>query len=176
MTFVNSIFGLSYMFLLPVFTKDILKVGPQGYGFIMTATGVGGLLGTFTAASLGRIKQKYIPFIASSIVTGIFIIMFAHSTIYSLSFLTVILIAWATNIYMILGQIFLQTLVPDHLRGRIMGTYGLVWSLIPLGSLQSGILATYLGAPVAVTIGAIVLIAFSLFILAAVQSLRKLRI
>lgn len=176
MTFVNSIFGLSYLFLMPVFTRDILKVGPEGYGFVMTAIGIGGLLGTFTSAALGRTSKKYIPLIAGSLVSGMFIIVFAHSKMYPLSLAMAAMAAMATNVYMTIGQTVLLMLVPDNLRGRAMSTYGLVWSLIPLGSLQSGAIATYLGAPIAVTIGASVLLAFSLFILAFAPGLRKLRI
>lgn len=176
MTFVNSVFGLSYSFLLPIFTKDILKVGPQEYGFIVTAHGVGGLIGTLTAAFLGPVRRKYIPLIGGSLAFGFLLIIFASSETYLLSLFIVSVAAMFTNLYMMVGQTLLQSLVPDHLRGRVMSTYGLVWSLIPLGSLQSGTVATYLGAPMAVTIGAVVLISFSLFILIAAPSLRRVRI
>lgn len=176
MTFVNSIFGLSYTFLMPMFTKDILKVGPQGYGFIVTALGIGGLTGTMITASLGHIRQKHILFIGGSLAFGLLLIIFANSKLYLLSLIIVLISAIFSNLYMVVGQTLLQSLIPDHLRGRIMSTYGLVWSLIPLGSLQSGIVATYLGAPMAVTLGAFVLMGFSLFILISVPSLRRVRL
>lgn len=176
MTFVNSIFGLSYTFLMPMFTKDILKVGPQGYGFMVTAMGIGGLTGILIAAFLGHIRQKYILFIGGSLAFGLLLIIFANSKLYLLSLIIVPMAAMFSNLYMVVSQTLLQSLVPDHLRGRIMSTYGLVWSLIPLGSLQSGIVATYLGAPMAVTLGAFVLMGFSLFILISVPSLRRVRL
>lgn len=174
MTFINSIFGTSYIFLMPAFTRDILKVGPEGYGFIMTACGVGGLIGTMAAAFFGRSAKKYLLFILSSIATGVFIIIFAHSKLYMLSLIAAGTAALVTNIYMVMGQVFLQTLVPDNLRGRVMSVYGLVWSLMPLGSLQAGTVATYVGAPVAVTIGASILIGFSVFLLVFARDLKRL--
>jgi MFS family permease len=60
-----------------------------------------------------------------------------------------------------LGNALVQTLVPDKLRGRVMGVYSLAFfGLMPLGSLWVGLLAEYLGEPVAVVINAVILLIF----------------
>jgi len=51
MTFFNSIFGMSYIFLLPVFAKDVFEVGPSGLGFLRAASGIGALTGTFMTSN-----------------------------------------------------------------------------------------------------------------------------
>ena len=54
LTFFNSFFGMSYVFLLPVFAEDILDVGAQGLGYLHAASGLGALLMTFVAASMAK--------------------------------------------------------------------------------------------------------------------------
>ena len=58
------------------------------------------------------------------------------------------------SLYLVGGLSVLQELVPDGIRGRVMGLYGATWSLGPLGMAQAGFVAQYLGAPLAVAIGA----------------------
>jgi hypothetical protein len=56
----------------------------------------------------------------------------------------------------------LQTLVPDELRGRVMGIYGMTWSLLPLGAMQAGAIAQFTNAPFAVALGGFAVILFAL--------------
>ena len=55
----------------------------------------------------------------------------------------------------------LQTLVPDELRGRVMGIYGMTWSLLPLGAMQAGVVAEFTSAPFAVALGGGAVIVFA---------------
>ena len=68
------------------------------------------------------------------------------------------------SVYMISIQSSLQMLVPDQVRGRVMGFYGMTWSIMPLGGLQAGALAgiAFIGAPFAVAIGGVAVVAFAL--------------
>ncbi|MDZ4247580.1 MAG: MFS transporter, partial [Dehalococcoidia bacterium] len=81
-TLLNSVFGMSYVYLMPVFASDILKVGPEGLGFLMSAIGVGSFTGVFTAASLGKLKRKGWLVLTCSFLFGVFLILFATSKIY----------------------------------------------------------------------------------------------
>ena len=63
--------------------------------------------------------------------------------------------------YMISVQSSLQMLVPDRMRGRIMGFYGMTWSIMPLSGLQAGALAYFIGTPLAVMIGGPAVAAFA---------------
>lgn len=68
----------------------------------------------------------------------------------------------SNSIYVISVMTTLQALVPDQFRGRVMGFYGITWSLIPLGSMQSGAIASYFGAPFAVALGGALVVSFAL--------------
>ena len=68
------------------------------------------------------------------------------------------------SLYLVGGLSMLQALVPDSLRGRVMGLYGATWSLGPLGMAQAGFVAQYLGAPLAVAVGAVAIFLTALLI------------
>lgn len=176
MTFLNSVFGLSFIYLMPIFAGDILKVGSGGYGFLMASLGVGGLVGIAATANMGGVKGKGWLLLIGSALFGILLVLFAFSRVYSLSLVLIALASIANYIYMITVQTLLQIIVPDQLRGRVMGIYSMTWSLQPLGSVQSGAIAELLGAPVAVAIGGLVVTAFALFMMAASPVVRKVRL
>jgi MFS family permease len=174
MTFLNSVFGLSFIFLLPVFAKDILAVGPSGYGFLMTASGIGAVCGIITVASLAHWGHRGRVLLIGNSLSGILLIAFAFSRWYTPSLGLIALVGFFNQVYMTNVQISLQTLVPDRLRGRVMGIYGLTWSLSPLGGLQAGFVANFVGVPLAVTIGGLVILGFAVFIAVSSSRLRNL--
>ena len=79
MTFFNSIFGMSYVFLLPVFAKDIFDAGTSGLGLLSASSGIGALCGTFLTASLSHYKGRGVLLLTGSVLFGISLILFATS-------------------------------------------------------------------------------------------------
>ena len=70
--------------------------------------------------------------------------------------------AFFASIYLNLGMTTLQLLVPDHLRGRVMGVWGLTWFLAPAGGFVAASLADWLGADTAVAMGALAVSGFAI--------------
>ena len=173
MTFFNSIFGMSSQILMPIFAKDILDAGSEGLGFLMSAGGVGGLLGTLTVASLGNFRRRGWLILSGSAVYGLTLILFAFSRSYPLSLGLLTLSGYVNFLYMTTTNTTLQFLVPDELRGRVMGLYSLTWSLFSLGGLQAGAVATLLGATAAVALGGAAVSAFSLGVGARFSAVRR---
>ena len=68
------------------------------------------------------------------------------------------------SIYMISIQSSLQIMVPDRMRGRVMGFYGMTWSIMPLSGLQANALSNipHVGAPIAVAAGGLIVALFAL--------------
>ena len=66
------------------------------------------------------------------------------------------------SVYMISIQSSLQIMVPDRMRGRVMGFYGMTWSIMPLGGLQASALTSVFTAPIAIAAGGIAVAAFAL--------------
>jgi MFS family permease len=174
MTFFNSIFGMSYVILMPVFARDILQVGSRGYGFLQTTAGAGSLLGVLIAASLARSTRKGWQAIVGAAIFGTLLMGFAFSQWYLLSLGLVFFIGLANQIYMTIITTVLQLKLPDHLRGRVMSIYGLTWDLTPAGGIISGAVAEYAGAPVAVAIGGLMVTAMALMVAVYLPRVRQL--
>jgi MFS family permease len=156
---VPVVVALPYISLMPVFAKDVLNLGPGGFGLLMAAPGLGAVIGTLTIASVGDIRRKGLLLFGSLIALGVALVLFSQSRSYPLSLGLLVLVGMFQMCYMTTNQTVLQITTPDELRGRVMGIYMLNQGLLPFGSLFAGILADVWGAPLAVTaMGAAVLL------------------
>ncbi len=174
-TFFNSFFGMSYIYLLPIFTKDFLGIGALGLGLLFSGSAAGALVGTLLIAAFGRDHHRNILLLGGAIVFGLTLVVFAnlHHLGFAFPGLTVgfttlalgigvLAVSGAANsAYMITIQTVLQAAVPDDLRGRVMGVHGLTWSLMPLGGWQSAWVAGFFGAPIALTAGGVAIIMYT---------------
>ncbi|MBW3628183.1 MAG: MFS transporter [Gemmatimonadetes bacterium] len=161
---VSSIFGFPYAMLLPVFARDILHVGPQGLGWLLSATGAGALAGGITLAVItGRVRRGPL-LLASAASFAVLIGAFSLSRSLPLSLVLLAGAGFAVIPFSATVNALLQSLVPDELRGRVMGVYVFMFlGMSPLGSLQAGAMARWLGAPAALSVSAaIFLIAIGL--------------
>ena len=156
MTFAFAAFGMSYVFLMPVFADDVLEVGAEKIGYLMGAAGVGALMGIAIGANLSKSRHKGWLLLGGGTLFGIFLIIFAVISdleLYVPSMAVLFLGDMSLSIYLMLMLTTLQEMVPDHLRGRVMEIFSITWSLVPLGALVSSQIAHYQGAPIAVGIG-----------------------
>ena len=177
MTFFNSMFGMSYVFLMPAFADDVFKVGAERIGLLLGAAGVGALGGIAIGASLGQSQYRGWVAIAGSGLFGTFLMLFAltsNAGEYGLSMAMLFLADMCISLYLIVVMTTLQTQVPDHVRGRVMGFYSITWSMIPLGGLLSSQIAHYRGAPLAVAIGGGLVVAFALGVALGSRRVRAL--
>jgi len=170
-TFFNSFFGMAYIPMMPVFAVDILKVGADGQGILMGLSGVGALLATMIIGRTGNFKQKGLLIIFGSLFFGISIAGFALTSMqygnYNVALILLFIVGVSSSCYMISIMSSLQMMVPNHMRGRIMGFYGMTWSIMPLGGMFAGSLAKYIGedstgVPIAVAIGGILVAVFAI--------------
>lgn len=175
MSFFNSFFGFSVNQMMPVFAKDILHVGAGGQGVMLSITGVGAMLGILAIGYLGDTDRKGMLIIGGATLFGGFIILFANSTFFPLSLVALFLMGAAGSVYMITVQTTLQMRVPDELRGRVMGIYGVTHNIGPLGAMQAGFLASVFSAPIALTIGGCAIILFALGVAYSRREVRSLQ-
>lgn len=159
MTF--SIFGFSFVAMLPVFARDTLHVGSAGYGALMSAVGVGAGSGAIVAAAFGHRLDRARLVVPAGVVFALSLGLtaLAPSLVWALLGLVLTGCAWVFNA--IFTNTLLQTHAPDHLRGRVMGFYSFIAvGLAPLGALEMGWVAEHWGARWAYgTAGAICLVA-----------------
>ncbi len=174
LVFFNSIFGMSYQLLMPVFARDILDVGSEGFGFLQAAIGAGAIVGSLSAAKLARSGKRGVRALAGAALFGLLIIGFAWSRSFPLSLVLMFAMGATSAFYMITISTTLQVLVPNDYRGRVMGLWSLSFSLPPLGGTISGLVAEYIGVPGAVCLGGVMVIAMAAVVALLVPRVRQL--
>jgi MFS family permease len=174
MSFFNSLFGMSYLILMPVFARDVLAVGSQGFGFLQSAGGLGALCGVVAVAYVSRSSPKGGQAIGGAVIFGILLSGFALSKSYSLSLALACALGIASQFYITIINAILQVNLPDQLRGRVMSIYGLSWELMPVGGLLAGAIAEYAGAPAAVLVGGVLVATTALGIALCFPDMRRL--
>lgn len=162
---IPAMFGMPYITLMPVFAERILHVGPQGLGLLMSATGLGSLLGALLVASLTTFKARGRLQLTAAIVFGGMLALFGLSQWMALSLLLLVVAGTASMTYNSLNQTQIQTLAPDHMRGRILSVLTLTtFGMMPLGNLIGGIVAQRFSAPAVLVGGGAICAAFALFL------------
>ena len=162
---IPRIIAMPYQTLMPVFQKDVLKVGPEGLWLLLAAPGLGASLAGFALATLSsRLKRQGLVLIISLIGLGAGMNIFAWSTSFPLTLVVLVAIGACQIIYMATTNTMLQVIVPDHLRGRVMSIYMLDRGLMPLGSMTAGISAHWIGAPATVSYMGLAVIVLALLL------------
>jgi len=169
---VIALFALPYLWLMPVFARDVLGVGEAGYIQLMMAVGAGGLVGAITAAKLGDFKRKGWLLIGSALTFTVTLILFVMSRSFPLSLALSVIIGGANGLSVAVTTALLLSIIPDQFRGRVMGLLAITWYLPSIGSLMLGAATDWVGLPVAVIAGAFIC---TVFILGAVLRLPALR-
>jgi MFS transporter, DHA1 family, staphyloferrin A biosynthesis exporter len=153
---------------MPIFQKDVLRVGPAGLGMLMAAPGVGGLIALLTLATIaGRIRRQGALLLGAVMLLGIFLVLFSQTTSYHLALVILVGVGACQVLFNATVNTLLHLRVPDQLRGRVMSIYMLDRGLMPAGALLAGTSAHFIGAPA--TTG---LMGFAVFLLAIVLAWR----
>ncbi len=149
-----SLMGMPYAVLMPIFADKILHGGARGLGILMGATGVGAMLGALMLAARRGLKGLGTWVAVSAASFGAFLILFAFSRIFWLSAALLVPVGFSFMVEMASSNTLIQAMVPDHLRGRVMALYSMMFmGMAPFGALTAGALAHHLGAPVTVALG-----------------------
>ena len=154
---VVGIFGWSYTVLMPAFAHDVLHLEEQGYGMLMAASGVGALLAALTVATAGHTLPSRALALGGVWIFSAGLALFAFNRSLYIAFVLLAISGFGIVLYFSTSNTVLQTIVPDEMRGRVMGIWTLVFGgMMPLGSLQAGLVADLLGTPATIAIGALV--------------------
>ena len=159
-----SLFGISYVILMPVFANNVLHVGVKGLGVLMSSAGIGALVGALVLARLGDFKYKGKLLIWSVFSFGFSLIMLSLSREYFLSIISLICVGYSSVTAIALINTLIQIKVPDAFRGRVMSLFMITFAgIMPFGNLISGSLAQAFGVSVGLFLcGLVSLILFTL--------------
>jgi MFS family permease len=151
-----SLVAMPYTILMPVFADKIVHGGARGLGILMGATGVGALLGALTLATRAGVRGlgRWVAFSCGGF--GVSLALFSFSRSFWLAAALLLPVGFCMMLQMSSSNTLIQAMVPDHLRGRVMAMYTMMFmGMAPFGSLFAGALADRLGAPLTVLIGAL---------------------
>lgn len=169
-----EMFGFSFPVLVPVFARDILKVGAVGNGMINAFRSGGGLLASLALASLGDFKHKGKLLLGMFLMFGVGLILYANTPVYALALFFIGIVGVSAAGHDAMSQILLQLNVEEEQRGRAMGIWQLSIGFGVIGSMTLGILAEAYGAIFAQSVfgGLMVLIVALMYV--TVPKLREL--
>jgi len=143
--------------LLPLFAQDVIRVSANGYGWLYAAPSIGAVIASALMIRLaGRIRRRGVVLVWAVAVYGLATVLFGMSRTFWPMFLALAISGSADTVSAVLRNIVRQFETPDHLRGRMVGISMLFFMGGPqLGEFESGLVAQWLGASVAVVVGGI---------------------
>jgi MFS family permease len=170
-----STLGMPYQVLMPVMASDVLGGGAHTLGMLMTATGLGALAGTLYLASRPSVVGLGRHIAHAAIVFGVALVIFSWSRNLWLSLLILPISGAGFMTTLAATNTVVQTLVPEHLRGRVMSFYTMAFlGTAPIGSLIAGLAAQRIGVPATIMVGGVACFAGGLWFYLNLRRLRDL--
>jgi MFS family permease len=151
---VISLISLNFNVILPVLASETLEVGPEGFGILSAAFGLGALAGALLSAALARASWKAL--VAG--ITGFGVAQLALAPQETLALACVLLFAAGVSftLWMSNTQSILQLTAPDHLRGRVLSLWLFAFAgSAPLGGLVAGWLTDVGGTALSFAVGGV---------------------
>jgi len=131
--------------LPPIYAKDVFEGGPDTLGTLLSAVGIGGIVGGFVTASLGKLERRGMVQLVSLLLLGLSFVAFAFATELWTGLILMALAGFFEMIYLTTNSTLLQLSIPDALRGRVTSVTSLRSGLTPVGAFVAGIGADLVG-------------------------------
>lgn len=146
---VSVLFG-GVIALLPIFAEDILKIGPEGLGYLRAAPSIGALITMIALTRFPPTRHAWRNMLLAVAGFGLFTLLFAYSNYLWLSLFALAMTGVCDSISVVIRQTILQIYPPENMRGRVAAVNGMfVSSSNELGAFESGLAAKYLGPVIA---------------------------
>jgi MFS family permease len=175
MSGVNSLFGAPYFTLVPVYARDIFRLGETGLALMMGTAGSGAFFGALLVAYLGDFKRKGWFVLGGSIMFGVCVTFFALSKSLPASLIFLFGLGFAIVISVAITNTLLQKLVTDQMRGRVMSMFILSFmGTMPIGNIVAGAASQRFGTEHTLATGGIVVMIVATFVTIFSKRLRQL--
>lgn len=171
---LNATVAMGYMNMMPVFAKDVLQVDSRGLGILASAAGMGALTGLLSYAWVQHRATPRNLMVGALTAYNLGLLGLALSDWYWISFCMVYVAGLTHAYFMTCVQVTLQTMVEDHYRGRVMGVFTLVWSLVFLSGFLLNFAGSLVGPRAALAGGAVIVLVYVWMSLVRSQALRQL--
>ncbi|MDA1188770.1 MAG: MFS transporter [Chloroflexi bacterium] len=151
---VVEAFAWSHEWLLPVVAEDVLRIGPDGLGYMMSIAAAGAVAGTLVISSVKEFERRGRFLIIAVGTFAVLLAGFSFSRWFPVSALLLALAYGAAVAYETVLSTIIQTSVPQGMRGRVLSLQTATWGLTGIGGFMMGAVATALSVPLAISIGA----------------------
>jgi MFS family permease len=149
-----SMFGASYVTLMPVFVVRVLKGGPHSLGFLLGAVGCGALLGALVLASRQTTKGLEKTLVGGAMLFGLGLLAVSQARDLWLAMPLMLLVGLGMMVQMASANTFIQHQVSDDKRARVMSIYTMAFmGTTPVGSFLAGTLASAIGVQATIAAG-----------------------
>ena len=136
---VNSFFGAPYFTMVPIYARDIFRLGETGLALMMGTAGAGAFFGALLVAYLGDFRRKGWFVLAGSVLFGLCVANFALSSKLLVSLIFLFGVGFALVVSVAISNTLLQKLVTDNMRGRVMSMFMLSFiGTMPIGNILAG--------------------------------------
>jgi MFS family permease len=149
----SSLFGTSYLTLMPVFARDVLHGSSDLLGYLMSAVGAGALTGAIVISRFPRPLLRVVPYAASALFGGA-LVLFSQSAFIWLSILLLVPAGFGMMAMGVATNTLIQSSIDDNMRGRVMAYYVMSFiGMVPISALLAGWVSHHIGAPMTLAIG-----------------------
>ena len=155
---VIEYFGFMHEPMIPVMVRDVLEAGPTGLGYMFSASYTGVFVASLALAAVGDVQRKGRLMAFGIVAFGGFLVAFAWSRSLPLSMALFALGGAGMLVYDTTIQTLLQVVVPDEMRGRVLGFQTLSWGIVWSSGFLTGAIAEAIGAPATITLGSSVVV------------------
>ena len=170
-----SVMGMPYTVLMPAISTNVLHGGPHTLGFLMTASGVGALVGALYLASRRSVLGLGRAMAVSASTFGAGLVAFSLSRSLWLSLMLLPVVGAGMMITMAAANTVIQTVVREELRGRVMAFYTMAFlGTAPIGSLIAGVAADRIGPQRTILLGGLSCIMAGVWFALSLPRLREL--
>ena len=171
----TTFLGFAVLTFLPIFASKVFNEGAGTYSHLMAFSGAGSVVGALAIAWLGKFKRMGLTALLVQAVYGVLILAFSMSRLLWLSDLLLFLTGAALMVVFSTVTSLIQLTAPNEMRGRVMSIYMLAFrGGMPLGSLASGYLATFIGAPTVIGLNGVLLVVVAAYFLVRSHGVREI--
>jgi MFS family permease len=171
----TTFLGFAVLTFLPIFAQRIFHEGAGTYSHLMAFSGAGSIVGALVVAWLGQFKRMGWTALVVQAVYGLLIVAFASSRVLWLSDILLFCTGAALMVVFSTVTSLVQLTAPNEMRGRVMSIYMLAFrGGMPLGSLASGYLATFIAPPVVIGLNGILLVMVAVYFMIRSHGIREI--
>ena len=169
-------FIMPFQAIMPVIVRDVLGRGPKDLGILMTASGLGALLGSISVAAADGIRRLNVLMMIAGLGVGVVLLLFALSSVYVLSLFLVFGLGFFVQMFMTSNFTMLQMASPDSVRARIISIRFIAIGLGPIGMISLGVAAEAFGPGPSMVVMALINIALVGLVYLLMPALRHAKV